>query len=141
MQAALILMTILGCDDSATQCHYVATVEQRWASVELCDAEAEKQLTRFSSVSYPTVVAVCQNPQKVADVTPKIEAPAAPQMADTETAPVPPVAAAEEPGLAARALTRVKSVLPTMAGVKTLVEKPVHFAADGYSWVARRFQK
>ena len=33
MQAVLIAMTILGCDDSVSQCNYVATVDKRWETV------------------------------------------------------------------------------------------------------------
>jgi hypothetical protein len=62
MQTALILMTILGCDDSATQCHFVEMLDQRWATIEACDAEAEARLSGYNNISYPVVVAVCQTP-------------------------------------------------------------------------------
>lgn len=62
MKTALVLMTFLGCDDSATDCHYLATSQQRWTSIELCDAVSEKELERYANASYPVVVAVCQTP-------------------------------------------------------------------------------
>ncbi len=62
MQAALIIMTILGCDDSATQCHFVDLREERWATVQECDAVSESRLKTYSDIAYPVVVAVCQTP-------------------------------------------------------------------------------
>ncbi|WP_394689681.1 hypothetical protein [Hoeflea sp.] len=62
MQTALIIMTILGCDDSAMQCHYVETLDQRWETIEACDAEAEARLSNYNNISYPVVVAACQTP-------------------------------------------------------------------------------
>ena len=62
MQAALIIMTILGCDDSATQCHYVEMRDERWATVQSCDAASEDRLRTYSNLDYPVVVAVCQTP-------------------------------------------------------------------------------
>lgn len=62
MQAAIIIMTILGCDDSATQCHFVEMLDHRWATIEACDAEAEARLSSYNNISYPVVVAVCQTP-------------------------------------------------------------------------------
>ena len=37
---AMVLMTILGCDDSVTQCHYVETVEREWASKRIAGSVA-----------------------------------------------------------------------------------------------------
>ena len=48
MQVALIVMTILGCDDTASQCHYVATEQHQWTSVELCKLDTEKTLAYLS---------------------------------------------------------------------------------------------
>ena len=63
MQTALILMTILGCDDSATQCHYVEMVDKRWATIQACDASSEDTLKLYGNLPYPVVVAVCQTPE------------------------------------------------------------------------------
>ncbi|AKI00850.1 hypothetical protein IMCC20628_02146 [Hoeflea sp. IMCC20628] len=62
MQAALIIMTILGCDDTATQCHHVEMLQERWATIQACDAVSEAKLRTFSNLDYPVVVAVCQTP-------------------------------------------------------------------------------
>jgi hypothetical protein len=62
MQTALIIMTILGCDDSATQCHYVEMLDERWATIQECDAHSEDRLRGYANIDYPVVVAVCQTP-------------------------------------------------------------------------------
>ncbi|URK87929.1 hypothetical protein LP421_09790 [Rhizobium sp. RCAM05350] len=53
-------MTILGCDDSVSQCHYVSTVSGTWQTIAVCDAESQKQLPKFSNANYPVIVAVCE---------------------------------------------------------------------------------
>lgn len=62
MKTALILMTILGCDDSVNQCEFVETPPERFVSIELCNAASEAVLARYSNIGYPTAVAVCQTP-------------------------------------------------------------------------------
>ena len=130
MHAALIAMTILGCDDAVTDCHYIATVERRWPTIEMCDAVSEKELGRHAEQPYPMIIAVCQNPETAA-------APEAPAPESQPIAATPQ----EEETLASSAIRRVKSVLPTTEGVKTLMTKPVRLVEDGYSWVARKFQR
>ena len=61
MKAALIVMTILGCDDSVTQCHYISTVNQSWLTVAACDSQSERQIARHQNANYPVVVAVCES--------------------------------------------------------------------------------
>ena len=139
MQVALIVMTILGCDDTASQCHYVATEQHQWTSVELCKLDTEKTLANYTNSSaYPTLVAVCKaDGPEVADsktVTP--EAPAAPQVLEKTRQDT----VAEE-GLARRALERAKSLVPTKEGVMGLVGKPVTFVADGYHWAVGMVRK
>ncbi|WP_288429407.1 hypothetical protein [uncultured Agrobacterium sp.] len=136
MRTALVLMTILGCDDSATDCRHIATLQQRWTSIELCDAESEKQLGNYANASYPVVVAVCQTPDAPAD-KPAI-ANAAPN--DTQP-PAQQTEAQEEETLTQRAITRVRRILPSTEGVKEVLGKPVRMVEDSYSWIARRFTK
>ncbi len=131
MRTALVLMTILGCDDSATDCQHVATLQQRWTSIELCDAESEKQLGNFANASYPVVVAVCQTPETQAatqnDGT--VSSQAAAQQSEQQ----------EEETLTQRAIGRVRKILPSTEGVKQVLGKPVRIVEDSYSWIARRF--
>lgn len=163
MQAALIIMTILGCDDTATQCHFVEMLDERWATVQACDAGSEDKLKSYSNFDYPVVVAVCQTPGDtgLSELGDEPAVPAAASTASAEIAPpasdipVPkvdiPVAAAAEPaesaataadsGFAARVLQRFKDALPEAKDLKALVTEPVHVVTDSYSWVARRFEK
>jgi len=132
MNAALIVMTILGCSDAGTDCHYIATAQNRWPTIEMCDAVSEDQLAGYVNQPYPMIIAVCQNPEP-AEIA---EAPA-PDAAAPQTAAV---TTDEEQTLADRAIQRVKAVLPTTEGVKTMMTKPVRLVEDSYSWVARKFQ-
>ena len=137
MKAALIVMTILGCDDSATQCHYIASVDKSWQTVALCDAQAEAQINRHQNSNYPVIVAVCESAgstmaAEAETVTPE-DAPAAGE--------IPAVAEPAEAhrGFATRALDFVKGALPDTGKLKAAVSKPVHSIEDGYAWVVRRF--
>ncbi|MDP2118310.1 MAG: hypothetical protein Q8K28_00245 [Hoeflea sp.] len=163
MQTALILMTILGCDDSATQCHYVEMLEQRWATIQECDASSEEKLELYANINYPVVVAVCQTPgdpgpaahggEPVAQPAPVREAAAAAAEAGielpkvdipepvAETVQLPGANPEPEAGIASRALTRISHALPEKETLKALVAGPVHVVADSYSWMARRFDK
>ncbi len=136
MRTALVLMTILGCDDTATDCQHIATLQQRWTSIELCDAESEKQLGNFANASYPVVVAVCQTPE-----TPKAETANTDSQTPDATATTPALEAQEEQTLTQRAITRVRRILPSTEGVKEVLGKPVRMVEDSYSWIARRFTK
>ncbi len=140
MNSALIVMTILGCNDAATDCKYIATAEQRWPSIQMCDAVSEQQLSGYANQPYPMLIAVCQNP----DATEVANAP----VPQSRPEPQPPAAAEPQPvtpqekeTLAGRAIQRVKNVLPTTEGVKTLMTKPVRLVEDGYSWVAKKFTR
>jgi hypothetical protein len=163
MQAALIIMTILGCDDTATQCHFVEMLDERWATVQACDAGSEDKLKGYSNLDYPVVVAVCQTPGDtgLSELGDEPAFPAAASTASAEIAPpasdipVPkvdiPVAAAAEnaesvqtatdSGFAARVLQRFKDALPEAKDLKALISEPVHVVTDSYSWVAQRFEK
>ncbi|MCY1668717.1 hypothetical protein [Rhizobium sp. SL86] len=139
MRTALVMMTILGCDDSATDCHYVATINQRWPTIELCNAVSEKELSAFTNISFPTVVAVCQDPTSAtvkADTLAAGDALPLPKA----TTPDPAEERAEEQSLARQALTRLKTVLPSRKNMRNIVERPVHLVEDGYTWVIRKLR-
>ncbi|MFB9950801.1 hypothetical protein ACFFP0_18270 [Rhizobium puerariae] len=141
MNAALIVMTILGCNDAGTDCHYIATADNRWPTVEMCDSVSEGQLVRYANQPYPMIIAVCQKPE----ATEVANAPVPQARPDTPAAqPVQQATAVtpqEKETLATSAIQRVRNVLPTTEGVKTLMTKPVRLVEDGYSWVARKFQR
>ncbi len=144
MKTALVLMTFLGCDDTATDCHYLATSQQRWTSIELCDAVSEKELERFANASYPVVVAVCQTPgeqtPQTAGNAPATQPPATTAPAGTEEPPAQ-VTQKEEESLTKQAISRVSRILPSTEGVKHLLGTPVRMVENSYSWIAKRFEK
>ncbi|PPJ46391.1 hypothetical protein C0075_11955 [Rhizobium sp. KAs_5_22] len=146
MQTAIIVMTILGCDDNVTQCHYVATAQEHFVSVALCDAASEKILAGFSGVNYPMLVAVCQPPESQTAEIPSPPADAnQPAEAATEIAPLPGPAATlpeeERQSLAARAVGKIRKVLPDTADIRMVFETPLHVVADSYSWVAKKISR
>ncbi|MEM5473089.1 hypothetical protein WNZ14_15250 [Hoeflea sp. AS60] len=163
MQAALIIMTILGCDDTATQCHFVEMLDDRWATVQACDAQSEDKLKTYSNLDYPVVVAVCQTPGDtgLSELAGEPAAPPAGSAATAESAPqasdipvpkadIPVARTAEDAestetavnsGFAALVLQRFKDALPEAKDLKALVTEPVHVVTDSYSWVAQRFDK
>ncbi|ANL46892.1 hypothetical protein AMC82_CH02239 [Rhizobium phaseoli] len=135
MQAVLIAMTILGCDDSVSQCSYVATVDKRWETVAACDAEAERRLKAYANVSYPSVIAVCEAPKALAAAEPPKSAPV--------PASIPAPEPVEEPvgklaSFAENIAGQVRAHLPSGQDVKETLSKPVHFVSASYSWVVTR---
>jgi hypothetical protein len=141
MKAALIVMTIMGCDDSATQCHYIDTVGKSWQTVALCDAQAETYINRHQDKNYPVIVAVCESSgeRMTAEVAkPAPDTTPAETMAEAEV-PVPAATAEKKQGLAARTLNFVKKAIPDAESLKAAVTTPVRYAEDGYSWVVKRF--
>lgn len=145
MNSALIVMTILGCNDAGTDCHYIATAENRWPSIEMCNSVSEQQLSGYANQPYPMLIAVCQKPEAaeianapVPQSRPEMPAPSVQQ---APTLAQEPVTQQEKETLAGRAIQRVKTVLPTTEGVKTLMTSPVRLVENGYSWVAKKFQR
>ncbi|MBP2558791.1 hypothetical protein J2T08_003547 [Neorhizobium galegae] len=147
MNPALIVMTILGCNDAGTDCHYIATAENRWPSIEMCNSVSEQQLSGYANQPFPMLIAVCQKPEaaEIANApVPQARPETAPPASSGQQAAVPaqePVTQQEKETLAGRAIQRVKTVLPTTEGVKTLMTSPVRLVENGYSWVAKKFQR
>lgn len=143
MAIELVLMTILGCNDRGTNCRYIATVNQRWQTVSLCNAVSEKRLLDYRDQPYPVVVAVCQtpDPKVVTDlaVRPLIKKDIEGSKETDTGAQGPAPVTAQEEGVADRAISRVSKALPSAKGLKNIFRKPVKLVENGYSWVARRF--
>lgn len=143
MQAALIIMTIMGCNDAATGCQYVATPEKRWPNIALCEAASEEQLSHYANRSnYPVLMAACQMPAETANAAPASEQttpPARPTEPATDTTQA--TTSPAQVSLTTRAIEQARAMLPSTDGVKTLATKPVHFVSDGYSWVVSTFRK
>ncbi|MFP1633961.1 hypothetical protein ACLB6G_19715 [Zhengella sp. ZM62] len=158
MQTALIIMTLLGCDDTATRCHYIETVPQRFETVAACDAATEAQLTRIESPDYPVIVATCQAPARddppVAAGDGAREAPAMilveagrvvdPPRPKADVGSVPPdgeTVTGGEPALTARALAAIRAALPERQTIAGLAQQPVHIVTDTYAWAVRRVSR
>jgi hypothetical protein len=140
MKAAFVVMSILGCDDAGIHCLPVASVAEQWPTIATCDASSEKVLNRYRNVAFPVVVAVCQtaNTTALADSQADVAESGALRR-DTVVAVAPDDGKQAHPGLTARALALVREAIPTRRGLKeALLEKPVHFVTDSYSWVARK---
>ncbi len=144
MKAALIVMTILGCDDDVTQCHYISTVNGSWPAIAQCDTDSQKELPKFSNRNYPVVVAVCETSgsDMLTSTVPQLTPP--PPAAPLEVAPpaqtaTPAATEVTKPGLPKRALALLSGAMPDREKLKAIVSAPVHYVEDGYSWVARRF--
>lgn len=139
MKAALIVMTIMGCDDSATQCHYIDTVGKSWQTVALCDAQAETYINGHQDKNYPVIVAVCESSGDRITADAAEPSPDEMQAATTAEIPAPAETTKAQQGLAARALDFVKKAIPDKDALKTAVTTPVRYAEDSYSWVVKRF--
>lgn len=146
---ALIVLSLLGCDDAGLQCDFVRVDSHRYETVEACRAASEPLLARTGEGDYPTFVAVCSPesavplaqqavepategaPQAAAaaveTITPPPAALPAPEPAPLarQDLPVPP----EEPGL----LGRVANALSALTPDRETLTKPVDVAADGAS--------
>ncbi|MBB3591209.1 hypothetical protein FHX08_001553 [Rhizobium sp. BK529] len=135
MQAVLIAMTILGCDDSVSQCNYVATVDKHWETVVACDAEAEQRLKTYANASYPTVIAVCEAPKSLAAAEPPKPAPS------LELVGAPELTKQRNGlgGFVDNIAGRVRANFPSGQDVKNTLTKPLHFVSASYSWAAARF--
>lgn len=134
MKTALIMMTILGCDDSVSQCQFVETPPERFISIELCDAASESVLERYGNIGFPTAVAVCQAPPpEVADAI-----AAAKEANAAAAASAVPALTEEHKTLTARAIDSIREALPGRAQFKMIFETPIHVVSDSYSWVAKK---
>jgi hypothetical protein len=136
MKTALIMMTILGCDDSVSQCEFVETPPERFVSIELCNAASEQVLGRYTNIGYPTAVAVCQLPPP--DITEALAAQTPTQPNATEAAVVSEPTEEQKKTLKDKAINAVREVLPGKAQIKMIFEKPIHVVSESYSWVAKK---
>jgi len=136
MKTALIMMTILGCDDSVSQCEFVETPPERFVSIELCNAASEQVLGRYTNIGYPTAVAVCQLPPP--DITEALAAQTPTQLNATEAAVVSEPTEEQKKTLKDKAIDAVREVLPGKAQIKMIFEKPIHVVSESYSWVAKK---
>ncbi len=145
VKTAMIVMAIMGCDDSATTCTQLSLSEPRWETVAACDKDSEQELARFSNAKYPMVIAICQSPEVGKAEAMQDNAIHQPQQAPPQQTPTQPSQPSEtasqqapKPNLLERTFGAIKEAIPTTDGIKQTVGKPVHVIADGYSWVVRK---
>ena len=86
MKSMVIVMALMGCGDDGGQCELVKTVPGNWASLEVCEAQAENQIAALADLgnsNFPVIAASC-----------KVKEPPIQHIAATpvEITPVPPVA-------------------------------------------------
>jgi hypothetical protein len=154
VKAAMIVMAIMGCDDSATKCTELSVSEPKWPTVAACDKDSEKELTRYSNAHYPMIIAICQSPEvtkaEAMQDNSQVQGPVLPTAPQSPTAPQPP-AVGQDPAVAQakpeekqnlldKTFGLIKKAIPTTEGIKSAVQKPVHVIADGYSWVVQKIK-
>jgi hypothetical protein len=142
MKAAFVIMSILGCNDAGTQCVPVASVADEWQTVKACDSASEKILTKYQNAPHPVVVAVCQTAETTALADSESDVSEAQDLLGGKMdIPVPPLVSQENnQGMASRAIALFRHALPGKQSIQLTLEKPLHFATDTYSWVARKIR-
>ena len=120
MKEALIVLSLLGCDDTGLQCEYIRTAEASFADLETCRAASSEYLASADDAAYPTVVAMCSPAAQTA------EGPMPPEPPREQAAQTSPTDMRDE-GFLSRVGSAVASVLPE----RETVEKPVEKVADG----------
>lgn len=143
VKTAMIVMAIMGCDDSATKCTQLSLSEPKWETVAACDKDSEQELARYTNVHYPMVIAICQSPEVTKADAMQDNTAAQQQPQGPVPQPIPADTAAkpgEKPNLLERTFGAIREAIPTTEGVKEAVVKPVHVIADGYSWVVRKIK-
>jgi hypothetical protein len=120
VKEALIVLSLLGCDDAGSQCHFLRTIEDRFETVEACRDASEVHLQGSAQEDYPTVVAMCSAEFDMARQPVAPEAPA-------EDSLQPPPEVAAEAGFLKRLGGAVASALPD----RETVEKPAVIATEG----------
>ncbi|WP_180901910.1 hypothetical protein [Martelella soudanensis] len=142
MQAALIAMTIFGCDDSLNQCSYIDMAETRYATVEACDGELEKALSAYDAAGYPTIIAVCREPGELVNVALGRNPDAG--LPSSVTVPEKPSVASETDTpsllrrLSGRSMAALMGIVPSRQTLGTVLTAPLHVVTDSYSWVVKK---
>ncbi|TNB47887.1 hypothetical protein FF124_09865 [Martelella lutilitoris] len=144
--AALIVVTILGCDDSLTRCQYIDTSPDTYESVALCDEALERDLSHYKYSEYASVIGVCRSADEPIEAA--LGGIAVTGIPEARTR----LAAGPQPGddghvpehgnrlliLADGALDKAASVLPDREQIRTVVIAPVDAVKGSYTWVIRK---
>jgi hypothetical protein len=139
VQAALVIMSIMGCDDSGTQCVTLSQNESTWETLDQCDNASADALNNFPDANYPVVVALCQT--ETAQGTPEAVTPEQDADVAEATVPEPPVKEQKPKTLVELMSNLTDKAAPITESVKSvLIDKPVHVVKDSYSWVVKKLR-
>lgn len=128
MKEALIVLTLLGCDDSGAQCEWLTASTQRFATLEACRESSEEFLQAHQDAAYPTVAAVCSPRTELAErpIPPESPMEQEIEIAVSDEQGVPVEAEEDDPGVLSRIGSAVAGIIPE----RETVEKPIVLAAD-----------
>lgn len=153
IEAAIIAMTVMGCNHQSEDCKIIAQPEKVWQSQSACDAAIPRVLQSSLQAPYPVIMARCEaKTVETAKAKPEVEVAALP------TPPATPAPAKTEPGSEDPALPPIAKlavqktaegwtfvrkgandglerlsdgVKGAVGGVKTVVDDAVDLAVDG----------
>lgn len=87
MKEALIVLTLLGCDDTGARCQHLSVENERFETREACILASNALLRETDDEDYPLIMARCSEPVAVADNADEILDAAS----DVQIEPFPPV--------------------------------------------------
>ncbi|MGV0910481.1 hypothetical protein [Martelella sp. FOR1707] len=140
MQAALIAMTIFGCDDGLNQCSYIDMAETRYATVQACDSEIESKLSAYGDSGFPTIIAVCREPGELVNAAlgrnPDAVLPST--MPETTTAEAQTEIPNRLQRLTRGSMAALMGIVPSRQQLANAFSAPLHVVTDSYSWVVKK---
>lgn len=75
MMKALIVLTLLGCDDDVSRCDVLLQPEATYVSAESCRQAADTLLDASLDKPYPTLVVQCATPQETMEFVHEVAPP------------------------------------------------------------------
>lgn len=60
IKAALVAMTVIGCDCDAKLCEFIAETPAQWATVAECEAAMQSQIVGRNNFNYPLISGICR---------------------------------------------------------------------------------
>jgi hypothetical protein len=116
---ALIVLSLLGCDDTGTQCEYLRAADRRFETIEACQSASDAFLAASDDADYPAVVAICAPAMQTAG------RPVPPETLDEAGTPVP--VDVREPDF----LERIAGAIADYAPDRETLTKPVDATVEG----------
>jgi len=116
---ALIVLSLLGCDDAGTHCEYLRAADRQYATMESCQSASDAFLAASQDADYPAVVAICAPAAETAG------RPVPPERLDEAGTPV--AVDVREPDF----LERVAGAIVDLAPDRETLTKPVDATVEG----------